>query len=139
MGSENTAIPPAAIGHLPRVWALETRNLCRAVGETVLLNDVSIQVRSGEVLAVVGPSGSGKSTFLRLLNRLDEPTGGNPRRQGLSDDCTQKFAPAPRDGHANRISVCWDRGREHSVRSEARWCMNTRTLIVIPAGNWHIE
>jgi putative ABC transport system ATP-binding protein len=76
MGSENIAIPPAAIGHLPRVWALETRNLCRAVGEKVLLNDVSIQVRSGEVLAVVGPSGSGKSTFLRLLNRLDEPTGG---------------------------------------------------------------
>jgi putative ABC transport system ATP-binding protein len=33
-------------------------------------------VQQGEVLAVVGPSGAGKSSFLRLLNRLDEPTGG---------------------------------------------------------------
>jgi putative ABC transport system ATP-binding protein len=76
MGSENTAIAPSAIDLSRRVWALETKRLSRVVGEKVLLNDVSIQVRSGEVLAVVGPSGSGKSTFLRLLNRLDEPTGG---------------------------------------------------------------
>jgi putative ABC transport system ATP-binding protein len=37
---------------------------------------VSVQARQGEVLGVVGPSGAGKSSFLRLLNRLDEPTGG---------------------------------------------------------------
>jgi putative ABC transport system ATP-binding protein len=42
----------------------------------ILVNDISMQVQSGEVLAVVGPSGAGKSSFLRLLNRLDEPTGG---------------------------------------------------------------
>jgi putative ABC transport system ATP-binding protein len=35
-----------------------------------------MQVKRGEILAVVGPSGAGKSSFLRLLNRLDEPTGG---------------------------------------------------------------
>jgi putative ABC transport system ATP-binding protein len=76
MNSESTAILPAAMGNSPRLWALETRNLSRAVGGKVLVNDISIQIRSGEVLAIVGPSGSGKSTFLRLLNRLDEPTGG---------------------------------------------------------------
>jgi putative ABC transport system ATP-binding protein len=42
----------------------------------MLVNDISVQVQQGEVLAVVGPSGAGKSSFLRLLNRLDEPTGG---------------------------------------------------------------
>lgn len=56
--------------------ALETRNLSRAIGDKLLVNDISVQVRQGEVLAVVGPSGAGKSSFLRLINRLDEPTGG---------------------------------------------------------------
>jgi putative ABC transport system ATP-binding protein len=56
--------------------ALETRNLSRAVGGKLLVNDISVRVRQGEVLAVVGPSGAGKSSFLRLINRLDEPTGG---------------------------------------------------------------
>lgn len=55
---------------------LETRNLSRAVVGRILVDDVSVRIQPGEVLAVVGPSGAGKSSFLRLLNRLDEPTGG---------------------------------------------------------------
>jgi polar amino acid transport system ATP-binding protein len=45
-------------------------------GEVHALNGVSTDIRSGEVVCVIGPSGSGKSTFLRCLNRLEEPTGG---------------------------------------------------------------
>jgi putative ABC transport system ATP-binding protein len=56
--------------------SLETRGLSRVIGERRLLNDVSVRVEPGETMAVVGPSGAGKSTFLRLLNRLDEPTSG---------------------------------------------------------------
>jgi putative ABC transport system ATP-binding protein len=44
---------------------------------------VTVDVRKGEVLVIVGPSGAGKSSFLRLLNRLDEPTGGAVRLQGI--------------------------------------------------------
>lgn len=55
---------------------LETEHLSRVISGVHLVDDVSVQVRQGEVLAVVGPSGSGKSSFLRLLNRLDEPTAG---------------------------------------------------------------
>ncbi len=55
---------------------LETRKLCRSITGKVLVNDISIRVQKGEILAVVGASGSGKSSFLRLINRLDEPTGG---------------------------------------------------------------
>lgn len=60
-----------------RVPALETQHLSRAVVGKLLTNDISVRIEVGEVLAVVGPSGSGKSSFLRLLNRLDEPSGGS--------------------------------------------------------------
>ena len=56
---------------------LQTDHLSRVVGDKRLVDDVSIQVRRGDIVAIVGPSGAGKSSFLRLLNRLDEPTQGN--------------------------------------------------------------
>jgi putative ABC transport system ATP-binding protein len=55
---------------------LEARDLSRSVIDKVLVNRISVQVKKGEALAIVGPSGAGKSSFLRLLNRLDEPTAG---------------------------------------------------------------
>jgi len=62
--------------------ALEAKHLSRAITGKVLVDDISVQVQQGEVLAVVGPSGAGKSSFLRLLNRLDEPTSGTVLLQG---------------------------------------------------------
>jgi ABC-type methionine transport system ATPase subunit len=62
---------------------LTTEHLGRSVGGLRLVDDVSVQVRAGEVLAVVGASGAGKSSFLRLLNRLDEPTAGTVFLEGV--------------------------------------------------------
>ena len=62
---------------------LTTEHLTRSVGGLKLVDDISVQVRAGEVLAVVGPSGAGKSSFLRLLNRLDEPTAGTVFLEGV--------------------------------------------------------
>jgi ABC-type bacteriocin/lantibiotic exporter with double-glycine peptidase domain len=55
---------------------LENLNLSRVLDGKVLVDAVTMQVQPGAVLAVLGPSGAGKSSFLRLLNRLDEPTAG---------------------------------------------------------------
>jgi len=41
-----------------------------------VLRDVNCEISKGEVISIIGPSGTGKSTFLRCLNRLEEPTGG---------------------------------------------------------------
>ena len=45
--------------------------------EVQALVDVSMQIRTGEVVVVIGPSGSGKSTFIRCLNHLEVPERGH--------------------------------------------------------------
>ena len=52
------------------------------------LNGITTEIRSGEVVVIVGPSGSGKSTFLRSLNLLEVPTSGHVYFEGV--DITDK-------------------------------------------------
>lgn len=54
----------------------EIRNLCKSFGDIEVLKNINTTISQGEVVVIVGPSGSGKSTFLRSLNLLEEPTGG---------------------------------------------------------------
>ena len=59
---------------------LEIRNVSKIYGEgtakVVALNDVSLQVNSGDFIAIMGPSGSGKSTLLNIIGGLDSPSSG---------------------------------------------------------------
>lgn len=55
---------------------ITVKNLSKHYGSLVVLRDVNVEIHKGEVISVIGPSGTGKSTFLRCLNLLDIPTGG---------------------------------------------------------------
>ena len=52
------------------------KNLSKAFGDHLVLNDISEHIYPGEKVVIIGPSGSGKSTFLRSLNLLETPTAG---------------------------------------------------------------
>ena len=55
---------------------IEIKHLNKYFGDLHVLKDVSLNVREGEKLVVIGPSGSGKSTLIRCVNWLEEPTSG---------------------------------------------------------------
>ena len=95
---------------------LRTEHLGRVVKEKILVEDVTFEVLTGEVLAIVGPSGSGKSSLLRLLNRLDEPTSGEVYVEG-----TDYRQIAPRElrrklGLVNQRPYLFPGTVEHNLR-----------------------
>lgn len=56
---------------------IEVKNIHKSYGKLEVLKDLSVAVKKGEVIAIIGPSGSGKSTLLRCMNLLEVPTKGS--------------------------------------------------------------
>ena len=55
-------------------------------GTVAVLKDVDLQIRAGEMVAIIGPSGSGKSTLMNILGCLDRPSGGQYRIGGRATE-----------------------------------------------------
>lgn len=55
---------------------IKINHLRKSFGENEVLKDISMDIHKGEVVTIIGSSGSGKSTFLRCINLLEKPTGG---------------------------------------------------------------
>ena len=68
-------LPATAAGAATEMLRVE--NVGKAFGSHLVLQDINLTVKSGEVLAIIGPSGSGKSTLLRCINQLEPPTSGS--------------------------------------------------------------
>ncbi|MDO4280335.1 MAG: amino acid ABC transporter ATP-binding protein [Peptococcaceae bacterium] len=55
---------------------IEIKGLRKAFGDLEVLKGITETIKDGEIVSIIGPSGSGKSTFLRCINLLEQPTGG---------------------------------------------------------------
>ncbi len=63
---------------------INIKNLQKSFGENKVLKGITTDIKKGEVIAIIGPSGCGKSTFLRCLNLLEQPTGGEIDFEGVN-------------------------------------------------------
>src|SRR5687768_6141780 len=62
---------------------VEIRNITKRFGNVAVLDDVSLDIEVGEVIAIIGRSGSGKSTLLRCINGLEPVQGGTINIDGV--------------------------------------------------------
>ena len=62
--------------------SITTRGVARRFGDFVALEDVSVEIPSGSLTALLGPSGSGKSTLLRVIAGLERPDAGSVELDG---------------------------------------------------------
>lgn len=61
---------------------IQIENLTKSFGSLQVLKGVSLSIKKGEVISIVGPSGAGKTTLLQLIGTLDKPSGGSIRFNG---------------------------------------------------------
>lgn len=99
-----TTAPPSAERQEIGDTILEIRDLHKAYGENDVLNGISMSVRQGEVIALLGPSGSGKSTLLRTINHLESVDTGTIRIAGQTLGYSQSGAPLP-EGQIARARI----------------------------------
>lgn len=69
---------------------IQIENLTKSFQKNVVLDNISVEIKKGDVVAVIGPSGAGKSTFLRCMNLLETPEKGSIQIGDLKIDVSQK-------------------------------------------------
>ena len=88
--------------------ALTARNLTRRFGDRVAVDDVSIDLRAGEIFALLGPNGAGKTTTLRMLAGLIAPTSGAVQIDGEAMTADAAGRLRKRIGFLTEAPGLWD-------------------------------
>lgn len=65
-------------------YIIQVKDLGKSFGDLEVLKSIDLNVKKGDVVAIIGPSGSGKSTFLRCINQLETPTKGDIIFEGVN-------------------------------------------------------
>lgn len=99
-GGVQPAMMPASTDALIRL-----KTLSKHYGSHTVLDGIDLDVRSGEVLAIIGPSGSGKSTLLRCINYLEPPDGGTITIGSMTIDAARPVARAELSGLRRRVGM----------------------------------
>ena len=78
---------------------IECRDVCKAFGEKVALDHVSIDVPEGKIFGLLGPNGAGKTTLIRIINRITIPNGGEVLFQGrpITQNDVEKIGYLPEE------------------------------------------
>lgn len=78
---------------------LEVKQISKVYGGDEVLKDVSFDVKSGEVLAIIGPNGSGKSTLIKIIAGIEQPTAGEVMFNFSSDGNLWNIGYVPQRFH----------------------------------------
>ena len=75
---------------------IEARDICKSFGNLEVLKGISVSIKKGEIVAIIGPSGAGKTTLLQIIGTLLKPSSGTVsineiKADGLKDKQLAKF------------------------------------------------
>ena len=76
---------------------IECKNVSKAFGEKVALDNVSVDIPKGQIFGLLGPNGAGKTTLIRIINRITIPNSGTVLFDGrpITQDDVEKIGYLP--------------------------------------------